>query len=96
MAQAVTKGLDGPANEIPETLRRAIEQLFRQDSERLEPVIAKLAGLGRPGVAPMARLLRYHDPWARRGAARVLGRTGCPLAVEPLIGALGDTEFRVR
>jgi HEAT repeat protein len=52
--------------------------------------------IGEPALDRLANLIRDGNPRRRWGAAIALGRTGSGRAVEPLIGALGDSNDEVR
>jgi len=78
----------------------AIEPLIRllDDDDRYVRSRAghALGMIGKPVLNRLSGLARIGTPRQRWGAAIALGRTGSPMAVEPLIGALGDESDEVR
>ena len=61
-----------------------------------DSVVAALAQIGQPAVAPLITAMEAEDWIVRQGASEALGRIGDPRAVEPLVSALGDKNQWIR
>ncbi|MBU2103184.1 MAG: HEAT repeat domain-containing protein [Candidatus Omnitrophota bacterium] len=61
-----------------------------------ENAVNALTKIGKPAASVLRDALHDRDRYTRQGAATVLGRIKDLYAIEPLIGALGDTEEGVR
>ena len=61
-----------------------------------EEAIDALVALGQPAVPALSTALADTNPKIRSGAAWVLGRIGDNRALEPLLGALQDTDISTR
>jgi hypothetical protein len=75
--------------ELRGTVARAERRAHRWGAVGRARAAELLGGLEDPAVTPhLVRLLKDHDPEVRQVAARALGRSGDPLAAEPLLHCL--------
>jgi len=80
----------------PEAIAPLIQLLDDDDRYVRSRAGHALGMIGEPALGPLTSLLCDGDAKRRWGAAIALGRTGSVEAIEPLIGALGDTSDEVR
>ena len=86
-----------PGDEETQTrIAALIGKLEDREPTVRDSVVAALAQMGPPAVAPLTAAMEAENWIVRQGASQALGRIGDPRAVEPLIRALEDKNQWIR